>query len=163
MALTADEIMSRSRAALNDRAGDLFTNEVLLPYLNNAWDELQSDLQAHGLPVTTQTSSILQIPANTLVLNDISTPPLPDNIIEPIDLYERLPGVQNWSLMTERPNGLFKGAPSTRLGVWRWEYYGLQFFGATQPVELLIRYTRTLPEIVGEASPILLVGAKLFL
>ena len=42
MALLATEIMDRARAVLNDVAKDLYTDVVLLPYLQIANDDLGS-------------------------------------------------------------------------------------------------------------------------
>ena len=162
MPLFAIDIFNRSRASLNDLAGDVYKNEVLLPFLNNAWEELQTELQAHGLPATTQTTTVLTIPAGTLKLDGLSTPNLPANMIEPLDVYERIPGTERWSPMEERPYGLFRGEPAARLGVWRWEEDGLQFIGSYNEVEALIRYTASFDELMGENSPITLPGAKLF-
>lgn len=162
MPLFAVDIFNRARSSLNDRAGDLYTNDTLLPFLNNAWEELQTDLQAHGLPATTQTTQVLTIPPGTLKLDGISTPNLPANIIEPLDVYERTPGATKWNPMEEIPYGLYRGELQSRLNSWRWEEDGLQFIGSFNPVEILIRYTRSFDELVGENSPITLPGAKLF-
>ena len=160
--LFAVDVFDRARSKLNDRAGDIFTNEVLLPFLNDSWEELQSELQVHGLPATTQTTQVLQIAPGTLKLDGQSTPNLPANLIEPLDVYERVPGTERWSSMQERPYGLYRGELGSRLGTWRWEEDGLQFIGSYNPVEILIRYTRSFDEFLGENSPIPLPGAKLF-
>lgn len=162
MPLFAVDIFNRARASLNDLAGDVYTNQVLLPFLNNAWEEIQSELQVHGLPATTQTTDVMQIPANTFEITSISTPPLPMNLVEPIDIYEREPGALKWTPMEERPHGLYRGEPGSRLSTWRWEEDGINFIGCTSPVEILIRYTRSFDELLGENSVLLLPGAKLF-
>jgi len=162
MPLFAVDIFDRSRSSLNDRAGDVYTDDTLLPFLNNAWEELQTDLQAHGLPATTQTTSVLTIEPGTLKLDGLSTPNLPANMIEPLDVYERTPGATKWSPMEEIPYGLFRGELRSNLGSWRWEEDGLQFIGSYNPVEILIRYTRSFDELSGPNSPITLPGAKLF-
>lgn len=162
MPLFAVDIFDRARASLNDLAGDVYKNEVLLPFLNNAWEELQTELQVHGLPATTQTTAVLEIAPGTLKLDGQSSPNLPANMIEPLDVYERTPGATRWNPMEERPYGLFRGELQSSLNTWRWEEDGLQFIGSYNPVEILIRYTRSFDELLGENSPISLPGAKLF-
>ena len=162
MPLIAAELMDRVRAHLNDVCGDVFDNAVLLPFLNGAWEELQTDLQAHGLPVTTKTTAIMTIPAGTLRLDGQSSPNLPSDMVDPLDVYERAPGTTGWSLMKEVPYGLFKGELQSRLNAWRWEEEGLQFIGSHNPVEILIRYTRSFNDLIGENSPVPIPGAKLF-
>lgn len=162
MPLIASEVLDRARAHLNDVCGDLFDNAVLLPFLNAAWEELQTDLQAHGLPATTETTAVLTIAPGTLKLDGQSTPNLPGNFIDPIDVYERVPGTKGWNRMTEVPYGLFRGELGPRLGSWRWEEDGIQFIGSHNTVEILIRYTRSFDDVLGENSPIMMPGAKLF-
>ena len=161
--MLASSVMIRSRAMLNDTLGDVYTDPVLLPYLQNAWGELQSDLQQNGLPVTTTDSAVLTIPAGTFKLTSLTTPPVPADIVDPIALYERAIGTPHWSRMTEYPNGLMVESVSRALGPWRWENDGLRFGGSDSDRELKIRYTRTFAEIDSENTNIPLNAASLFL
>jgi hypothetical protein len=90
--MLAFEVMDRARVHLNDAGADVFTNDVLLPFLTSAWEELQSTMQANGLPIMTETSTAIFLPAGGIVLGQVAVPPfptLPANFLEPKAVYER--------------------------------------------------------------------------
>lgn len=160
--MLASAVMDRARAALNDASGQLFTNNVLLPFLNNAWEDLQSEMQVNGLPTVFGATAALTIPAGAIVLSTVSTPPLPTNLVEPQNLYERRPGETRWYPMGEYP-GLLPTYQGETLGIWQWRGDTIKFVGATTDREILIEYTSSLPEITGANTVIPIDSAKLFL
>ena len=163
--MIASEVMDRSRVHLNDAGGDIFNNDVLLPFLSSAWEELQSTMQAHGLPIMTETSSMILLPAGGISLGTVAVPPyptLPMNFIEPKAVYERAPGTMRWEEMTEA-HGIINYNPQTSLGVWEWDGDNLKFIGATGEREILLRYLKGLPEITSESTNLPITGAKRYL
>src|SRR5688572_14914631 len=118
--MLASAVMDRARAALNDRTAQLFSNDVLLPFLNNAWEDLQSEMQVNGLPTVFEASSALTIPAGAIVVSTITTPAVPTGIIETIHLYERTVGQTRWIPMREY-NGLLATDQGNTLGSWQWK------------------------------------------
>ena len=60
MSFTLADITPRVRQRLNDSDAELFTDIVLLPYAQDACDELQLELELFG----------------ALILEEISTPPI---------------------------------------------------------------------------------------
>jgi hypothetical protein len=163
--MLASEVMDRARVHLNDVGVDLFNNDVLLPFLTSAWEELQSTMQAHGLPIMTETSSMILLPAGGIVLGTSAVAPyptLPANFIEPKAVYERAPGTMRWEEMTEA-HGIINYNPQTALGVWEWDGDSFKFVGATGDREILLRYLKGLPEITSEATNLPITGAKRYL
>jgi hypothetical protein len=160
--MLASVVMDRARAALNDRQGQLFTNDVLLPFVNNAWEDLQSEMQNNGLPTVYETSAVLSIPAGAIVVSTASTPPLPTDIIEPRNVYEKLSSETRWIPMKEY-NDLLPSTQGNRLGLWQWRDDELRLVGSTVATQLLIEYTKSLIDITGPNTVIPLNAAKLFL
>ena len=163
--MIASEVMDRSRVHLNDAGGDLFTNDVLLPFLSSAWEELQSTMQAHGLPIMTETSSVILLPAGGISLGTTAVvpyPTLPLNFIEPKEVYERTPGTPHWEPMTEA-HGIVNRTPQMSLGVWEWDGDELKFIGALTDREILLRYLKGLPEITSANTLLPITGAKRYL
>ena len=160
--MLALEVMDRSRVHLNDVPGDLFTNDVLLPFLTSAWEELQSTMQANGLPIMTETTSAIDIPAAFLSLSTSSTPGLPANFIEPKLLYERGVGEARWGEMHEG-HGIVDEVMRPTLMTWEWTGDEIKFIGATNPRQILIRYLKGLPQITSENTDLPITGAKRYL
>ena len=163
--MLAFEVMDRARVHLNDAGADVFTNDVLLPFLTSAWEELQSTMQAHGLPIMTETSTSILLPAGVITLGTAAVPPaptLPVNFMEPKAVYERAPGATRWEDMAEA-HGIVNYNMRPQLGIWEWDGDNLKFVGANGDRELLLRYLKGLPEITSENTYLPITGAKRYL
>jgi hypothetical protein len=163
--MTASEVMDLARTKLNDAALQLFNNDVLLPYLQAAYLTLQSEMQDNSLPTTFEASSALAITAGATVVSTSSTPALPLDIIEPIEVYERGDSSQRWELMDEityRPLS-FAADLDASLHVWQWSEDELKLRGSTANREILIKYIKSLPTISNESTELGLRGALLYL
>lgn len=158
MALLASEVMDRSRAVLNDVAIDLYSNEILLPYLKIANDDLSDELVDHGATVSKEVTADIPLSVG------ISSPALPDNFIVPIELYEKNQNEDDsaYRYMHQRtfvPNGL----PSKELGIWAWREQAIVTGGSIQNKTLRVRYYRLITEVLGENTSIELTHALNFL
>lgn len=160
--MLASVVLDRARAALNDRQGQLFNDDVLLPFLNNAWEDLQSEMQVNGLPAVYNATAALTITAGATVISTTSTPPLPTDIIEPQNLYEKGTTETDWIPMTEFP-GLLPTRQGQKLGIWQWKEEEIKLVGATANRDILIEYLKSFPEVIGPSTQIPLAGTKLFL
>ena len=79
---TAGDVMSAVRGLLNDTAGQYYTNTVQIPYLQIAVSELREYLELSNSPVTNYTDTVLVIPANTTVINYVTIPSLPQDLVQ---------------------------------------------------------------------------------
>jgi hypothetical protein len=113
MALLASEVMDRSRAILNDVAIDLYTNQVLLPYLKIANDDLSDELVDNGSTVSKEVSQTIPLAAGG------TQPALPNDMIVPIEIYEKDSGQDDsyYRYMEQRPF-LPNILPGRELSVW---------------------------------------------
>ncbi len=97
---TAGQITSLVRSLLNDAAGNLFTDTVLLPYANSAYRKVQralanvnsgTFLNDDVLLVVTAvaaTDASLQVSITDVTMSAQST--LPTDLLVPVKLWERL-------------------------------------------------------------------------
>ena len=163
--MLAADIMDRARVHLNDVGADIFNNDVLLPFLVSAWEELQSTMQAHGLPIMIETSSAILLPSGAIELGTsavVPNPTLPANFIEPKAMYERAPGAMQWEPMTEA-HGIVESTMQPKLGIWEWTGDYIKFIGSTANREILLRYLKGLPEITSDNTDLPITGAKRYL
>jgi len=154
--------LDMARALLDDQAGTLWTDAVLLPFLQKAHSELAAKLAAEGIPVVKTETSILSVPAYTTILNNVAG--YPTDLIEPIELFERYPGesVDKFVPVVERnfiPNLL----PSQRLAYWCWEGEQIKMLGAVVNTEVQLRYTRALPTPTSASSNIGFIYGELYI
>jgi hypothetical protein len=169
---TAGQITSLVRSLLNDSQGNLFTDTLLLPYLNSAYRKVQRAIGNAGgggfiqddvlLVVTavTQTDPSLQVS-----ISDATAPPnqLPTDLLVPLKLWERMNGSSDdFVEMVDltRHGGLPSRVQDTTLGVWEWRADGLYFLGATQDTQIRLRYMKAYPDFTDATSPVLVRNAQ---
>src|SRR5271155_3765513 len=90
----AEDALSLARALVNDTAGVVFTDTLLMPLLNSAYRGLQRELAENGVSVLTEQQDIeLELNSGTGATNqeisDVSSPQLPTDCLMPHVLWER--------------------------------------------------------------------------
>jgi hypothetical protein len=169
---TAGQITSLVRSLLNDAQGNLFTDTVLLPYLNSAYRKVQRAIgnasgggfiQDDALLVVAQ---IAQQDASLQVsISDSTAPPnqLPTDLLVPLKLWERANlSSDDFVEMVDltRHNGLPSRSQDVTLSVWEWRADGLWFLGATQDTQIRLRYLKAYPDFTDATSPVLIRNAQ---
>ena len=147
---TAGQITQLIRSLLNDAAGNLFTDAVLIPYVNSAYRKLQRALAAAGQETFLVDDVLLVVPAVTevdpsaqVMINDATAPPnqLPTDLLVPLDLWERANGSSD-DFVEMVDLSLRGGLPSMEQGptlqYWEWRQDGLCFCGATQDTQITV-------------------------
>jgi len=158
MANLSSDVFDRSRAVLNDVVKDLYTDDVLLPYLKIANDDLSDELVDNG--ATVQKEVTADIPLGS----GITVPALPSNMIVPIELYEKDQGQDDsYYRYMHQQTFLPNGKAGNELSVWAWREQQIYTLGSTQNKILRIRYYRLITDIVGSNSPIELTHALNYL
>src|ERR1700690_3553948 len=156
---TAGQITSLVRSLLNDAAGNLFTDTVLLPYVNAAYRKAQRPL-ANGQSGTFLSDDVLLVvaavtvvdPSAQVSITDATAPPnqLPPDLLVPVKLWERPSGsTEDFAEMIDLTDhgGLPSQEQGSALGVWEWRTDGLWFCGATQDTQIRLRYQASLPDL----------------
>src|SRR5262245_29549493 len=123
--LLASEVMDLAAAALNDVDRTTYDYDTQIPYLKLAMQELQEIYELNSLPVTEQSSSAIPVNAGVTELrfNAPSQPRLPDNMIEPQQLWQRNENIFPWIPMQRRefiPWNL-EGVETSYLPCWVWQ------------------------------------------
>jgi hypothetical protein len=146
--LIASEVMDLSAAALNDVDKTTYGYDVQIPYLKLAMQELQEIFELNSLSVTEQSSSAIPVNAGVseLTFNAPSQPRLPDNLIEPQQLWERTAGTFPWVEMSRRefiPHTL-EGVEISQLLYWVWQQNKIKFLSSNGDNEVKIDYIGSL-------------------
>jgi hypothetical protein len=171
---TAGQITSLVRSLLNDAQGNLFTDAVLLPYVNSAYRKLQRALgNAGGSGFLTENVTLI-VPAVTtpdpslqVSITDATAPPnqLPTDLLLPSKLWERpaaAGSTQDFVEMVDltQHGGLPSRVQNVILSVWEWRADGIYFLGATQDTQIRLRYLKAYPDLTDATSPVLVRNAQ---
>ena len=172
----ASLVLTTARACLNDQAANLFSDAVLLPYLNAAYRQIQRALAVAGGPLfIVDDVYFLAVPAVVTPDPQVHTsltdagwsngsaltnpPQLPVDLLEPVKVFSRPSGSQqDYQEVTDltEHGGLPSVPQSNLLGSYEWRQDGLYFIGATVTNDLRLRYKKALPDITQGSDPILI-------
>jgi hypothetical protein len=123
----AEDALNLARSLVNDSAGVVFTDTLLMPLLNSAYRRLQRELAENGVSVLVEQQDIeLEQNSSTGVTNievsDVSTPQLPADCLMPHMLWKRpTANTTDVFLPTEKftgGGGMLNLQPSTYLRLW---------------------------------------------
>jgi hypothetical protein len=169
---TAGQITALVRSLLNDAAGNLFTDSVLLPYLNSAYRKVQRALENVGAGSQLSDDALLVVAAVSSVdasvqvsITDSTAAPnqLPTDLLVPLRLWERPSGsASDFVEMIDLSDhgGLPSEPQTTTLHFWEWRADGLYFLGATQNTQIRLRYRKAYPDLTDASSAVLLRNAQ---
>ena len=169
---TAGQITALVRSLLNDSQGNLFTDAVLLPYVNAAYRSVQRALantSAGGFLTDNFTAVVpaVAVPDSSaqVSITDSTAPPnqLPTDLIVPQKLWERPNGsTQDFVEMVDLSHhgGLPSRVQDVTLSVWEWRADGIYLLGATQDTQVRIRYLKAYPDLTDATSPVLVRNAQ---
>lgn len=163
--IKAGDILNKTRNLMNDAAGDEYTNLVLLPYLQMAYVDLRLEAEDNNIPYTNITSKAITVPAGVKNIGGSGGPALPADLIEIVEMYERLAGTSNdYTLMTRRIFEPKTDVMTTYLEVYTWQGQIAHFIGANSDIEVKIDYiSQDIGEINDENTLIIVYNSCAFL
>ena len=96
--VTGGNIMGASAALLNNASKSVYTYAAQSPYLRLSLQELRELFELNNIPVTQNTSAVVTLNAGVtqIIYNAAGTPTnpkLPDDMVEPAQLWERATGI----------------------------------------------------------------------
>ena len=148
----------RLNDAIANLAGDILTDTqpFTIVYINNAWRRLQELLVNYGQawfkPEVILTNlagvAIGADPGTQVTISWTSAPPLPQNLIAPLILWERAAGNGSFFPMDRLDNGLPAVPKLSFNKVWEWRNGQIYVPGATQSTDVRMRYAAFFPEFV---------------
>jgi hypothetical protein len=159
----AEDALNLARALLNDSAGAVFTDTLLMPLLNSAYRGLQRELAENGVSVMAEQQDIeLDVDPTAGVTNteisDTSSPQLPTDCLTPHMLWERATfNTTDVFVPMEKftsGGGMLNLQPSSYLRLWEWREDKVNLIGATQSITVRIRYEKLLPLLTLGTDPI---------
>jgi|HubBroStandDraft_1064217.scaffolds.fasta_scaffold03119_1 hypothetical protein len=159
----AEDALNLARALMNDTAGTVFTDTLLMPLLNSAYRGLQRELAENGVSVLIEQQDIdLELDTTTGATNteisDASSPQLPSDCLMPHMLWERAtPNTSDVFVPMEKfmsGGSMLNLQPSMYLRLWEWREDKINLIGATQAITVRVRYEKVLPELTLGTDPI---------
>lgn len=159
----AEDALNLARSLVNDATGAVFTDALLMPFLNSAYRGLQRELAESGASVlaeqqdleldTDPTSGVTPIE-----ISDVSSPQLPTDCLAPHMLWERATAntTDVFVPMEKFTSGgsMLNLQPSTYLRLWEWREDKVNLIGATQSITVRIRYEKVLPLLTLGTDPV---------
>lgn len=149
--LTAAQVMNLAAAHLNDVALSKYTYTVQIPYLNAALLELQEYYELNNMPVSDQTSAVINVPLAAAGIVEIGYSGvagriLPSDLIEIKVLWESPEGLNQWTPV-DRVDGLPLYDINSQISqflVYQWATDKIKVLAANADNDLKIEYTRSL-------------------
>lgn len=170
--LIAKTIFDTSASLNNDTARSVYTYAAQTPYLNLALQELEEYFELHSVSVVEEVSNVIPVDAGAIALVYGGNPAgsqtlrLPDDMIEPQQLWERNRNIDPFIPMTKKqylPHNL-EGVQTNQFIYYVWQKQEIRFLPSNQDNDIKIDYIRRLfTPIVNEISPIFIVNAQTFL
>jgi hypothetical protein len=169
---TAGQITALVRSLLNDAAGNLFTDSVLLPFVNSGYRKAQralanvqsgSFLSDNVLLVVQAVASV--DPSVQVSITDATAPPnqLPPDLLVPVKIWERSNlSSDDFVEMVDLTDhdGLPSEPQGQALSYWEWRADGIYFLGATRDTQIRLRYQKSYPDLTDATSPVLIRNAQ---
>lgn len=164
-AIAASVVMARAAVLLNDSSQAIYTNTILLPYSQIAWDELAEVFEENAHPMMNETNTTAVITTAMTDMGGSTGPALPNDLIEIQTLYERTNGSsEDWQEMTRKEFLPPFVAKSTSLVYWVWMKQVVNFIGATTSRQIRIDYIGlTFATLSGPASSLAVFNCLNFL
>lgn len=159
----AEDALNLARALMNDSAGVVFTDTLLMPFLNSAYRGLQRELAESGVSVLAEQQDLdLEPDPTTGVTNteisDATAPQLPTDCLMPHTLWERATARTTDVFVPMEKftsgGGMLNLQPSSYMRLWEWREDKINLIGATQGITVRIRYEKVLPALVLGTDPV---------
>lgn len=155
----ASVALAQARTLLNDDAASIWSDAALIPKLQIAHQELQTELWQVGSPVVREESALLTVSAGALTLGASQ----PTDLLTPTKLFEYTAAGSYVGEMTEVfyiPKGV---AQTTTLRYWCWRKELITFLGATVATQVLIQYRKLITVPTTTSSDLGIIFAELYL
>ena len=152
--MTWEELLQLSATLLNDSSQDEYTNAVLLPFLNMTLGELQETYQLNNIPITNETSDVIEMDSGDDTVGFPPTPPiagtpyLPSNLVEIQRLWQSKRDQNTWTPVTKRDyltqDELSANTEVGYFGVWAWMNEEIRVLPANVDLDLKLDYIQSL-------------------
>lgn len=159
--MTYAEVLTQARALLNDQDNQVMTNAVMLPYLNLALSETQELYEQNNVPVTDETSAVIEVLAGRTAIGFAPDPPLaidylPSNLEEIQRLWWSNSGQNNWFPSTKKDyltaDTIGNDALVASFNVWAWMSQEVRILESNTDLDIKLDYIRRLFTVLDAAD-----------
>jgi hypothetical protein len=146
--MTYLEILTLSAGLLNDSARAVYTDLVMLPYLNIARLELEQLLELNNIPVTDKHSAVINVPSgqNSIAFGaTLPAPSLPSDLVEINQVWESQEGLNSYypiHKVASLPPPT--NVPPSSFGAYEWSGQEIKFIAANSDIDIKLDYIRSL-------------------
>lgn len=140
--------------------GDVYSDTVLMPLVNSAYRKVQRKLLDAGSPTMTAFTTYTALAVDTETLSDTTDPQLPDDFLAPRMLWEKPTGTVdiNYRILAAVDN--IESTPQLGFNYqYSWSGEAIYLPGATQVLDLKMRYFRSLASVSDGSAQILIRGS----
>jgi hypothetical protein len=145
---TPVEILKMTASLQNDSRQKVYTPAACLPYFNMALRALQEEFELNNIPVTNETSAILNVPQGTdAIAITGTTPGYPADLVEIRQLWESPEGLEQWTPMKRKeflPHYLEDGVEISQFIIWAWINNEIKLLAANADIDLKLDYTKSI-------------------
>lgn len=166
--LVAGTVMDMAASMMNDTAKTVYTYAAQIPYLQMAMQELREYFELHSISVTQEVTAVIQVDAgqNQIVYNGTTTPSLPSDFVEPLQLWESSRGQNGYTPLARRDfiPPYMADIITNSFGYYTWNGQVITLPTANADNDVKIQYIRQLfTPLIDQTSIINIVNAQSFL
>lgn len=171
--LLSGAVMDLAAARLNDVGKSVYTYAVQVPFLNLALLELQEIYESNNVPVTDQTSAIIEVDAASPGIVNIPYDDgvltgvpgfLPDDLIEIKVAWQSTRGLNQWSRFTPSDYLPQTNTQISSFTTYQWAHNCMRVLAANADNDIKLDYIRSLfTTVTDETSDILVTNAMTYL
>lgn len=155
---TANDVFTNAAALLNDQAQSNFTDAVQMPYLNMALLELQETFEQNNIPVTNDTSAVIQVDEGITEIGFNTSPALPSDLIDIQYIWQRVRDTNPWVPLTPRLDFLPEYNDDVEVPYffyWAWQDQMIKLQAANNDMDLKLDYIKSIFATVTSSTDIL--------
>ena len=159
---TVLNVNDQVRSIVADTATDVFTDALLLPYVQRAYRKAARVLRAAGMRLLVKDSSTIVVTAAVVKIERSGAGTLyPADLVRPIALRERpsAPPGQSWSQMSQQQEPFPDAAATASRKIWDWRVDAIHFPAASASTDIVVRYEAEIPALTGNSSEIIILDA----
>jgi hypothetical protein len=149
MPVLVSDVLADAVVLLNDAAKAIYLDSITFPFLRKAYRELEDKLYLTGSPILDEYVE-LAITAGTSVLNSGSTPPLPTNLLEPVELRDKQSGAAATTFALTKKERFVPPEYATnknQIDIWAWREQQLYFNPPLTNRDIGLTYRKSLPAL----------------
>lgn len=124
-----------------------FSDAEAKEFINASYTDCYLKLAERGVNALRAQADVNAVPANTTAMSLTSSPALPTGFVEPIEMWEQVPGQTFWAAMKKVNDHLPMNTTQANMnGLWKFENQQMYFPGTTGTINLRFVYFFKLTE-----------------